>query len=103
MRCAIGILAAAGFYDINDRSIDPPHAWLSDVAPDMWWFHPAIKRTDGIQIPATDVFEHHLGREWQRWSRHLTPGQWQSGIDSLESYVALIQKELLAARPAVAA
>lgn len=65
-----------------------------DVAPDMWWFHPPVRRTDGAQIAATQTMEHHLGREWQRWSRHLQPGQWRSGIDSLESYLAIVRREL---------
>jgi hypothetical protein len=74
-----------------------------DVPPDMWWFNPPVRRVDGAEIPATQVREHHLGREWQRWSRHLTPGQWRSGIDSLESYLAIVRRELSAAAPKVAA
>jgi len=70
-----------------------------DVPPDMWWFDPPVRRADGAQIPATQAQEGHLGRQWQRWSRHLLPGQWRSGIDSLESYFALIRRELLAATP----
>lgn len=70
-----------------------------DVAPDMWWFHPPVQRLDGAQIPATEAMEHHLGREWQRWSRHLQPGQWRSGIDSLESYLAIVRRELRLAAP----
>jgi hypothetical protein len=73
-----------------------------DVAPDMWWFHPRVRRVDGAEIPATQAYEHHLGREWQRWSRHLHPGQWRSGIDSLESYLAIIRRELTAAAPKAA-
>jgi hypothetical protein len=69
-------------------------AGYPDVAPDMWWFDPAVKRSDGQTIPATEVVEQHLGRPWQRWSRHFSNGQWQSGIDGLESYLALIRKEL---------
>ena len=65
-----------------------------DVPPDMWWFDPAVRRADGQAIPATQVMEHHLGRTWQRWSRHLTAGQWKSGIDSVESYLALLRREL---------
>lgn len=70
-----------------------------DIPPDMWWFDPAVRRADGVQIPATQAREGHLGRQWQRWSRHLTPGQWRSGVDSLQSFFALIRKELLAAAP----
>jgi len=65
-----------------------------DVPLDMWWFDPPIKRADGHAIPATEVMEHHLGRSWQRWSRHLPAGLWRSGIDGLESFLALVRKEL---------
>lgn len=74
-----------------------------DVAPDMWWFDPAVRRIDGVTIQATESRERYLNREWQRWSRHLQPGQWRSGIDCLESYIALVRKELEAARPKAAA
>jgi hypothetical protein len=65
-----------------------------DVPPDMWWFNPAIRLADGRLIQATEVTERHLGRTWQRWSRHFNAGQWRSGIDSLESFLALIRREL---------
>jgi Prokaryotic E2 family E len=69
-------------------------AGYPDVAPDMWWFDPPIQRKDGKRIPATDVIEQHLGRSWQRWSRHLAAGQWRSGVDGLESFLALVRREL---------
>jgi hypothetical protein len=65
-----------------------------DVPPDMWWFDPPVRRKDGQPIPATDVIEHYLGRAWQRWSRHLPQGQWRSGVDGLETFLALVRKEL---------
>lgn len=65
-----------------------------DIPPDMWWFEPPVRRADGRPIPATEVTESHLGRQWQRWSRHFLPGQWRSGIDCLETFLALIRKEL---------
>jgi len=68
-----------------------------DVPPDMWWFHPAVGRKDGVEIPATQVRENYIGRQWQRWSRHFAQGQWKSGLDSVESYLALVRKELLKA------
>jgi hypothetical protein len=70
-----------------------------DVAPDMWWFDPPVQRMDGASIQATEHFEHHLGRRWQRWSRHLTAAQWKSGIDSIESFLAIIQRELIRSSP----
>lgn len=68
-----------------------------DAAPDMWWFDPAVLRADGEEIAQTQVEETHVGRTWQRWSRHLQADQWRPGIDSLESFVALVHSELLAA------
>jgi hypothetical protein len=81
---------------------DPPRSDLllrlspgyPDVAPDMWWFGPAARLANGTAIPQTDSVEHYLGRSWQRWSRHFSAGQWKSGIDSLESFLALIREEL---------
>ena len=75
-------------------------AGYPDVAPDMWWFSPPVHTAAGAVLPNTESIEHHLGRNWQRWSRHLQPGQWQSGIDGLESYVALIRHELERSVPA---
>jgi len=69
-------------------------AGYPDVPPDMWWFDPPLRRADGRPIPATDVIEHHLGRRWQRWSRHLAAGQWRSGVDGLENFLALVRREL---------
>jgi len=60
----------------------------------MWWFSPSIKLADGRVAPATEATERHIGRDWQRWSRHFQAGQWRSGIDGLESYLALIRHEL---------
>lgn len=65
-----------------------------DLPPDMWWFSPAVTRANGGAIEATQASENHLGRTWQRWSRHFQPGQWRSGVDGLESYIALIDREL---------
>jgi hypothetical protein len=60
----------------------------------MWWFDPPAQRADGQVIQAADAVEQHLGRTWQRWSRHFNQGQWRSGVDTLESFLALIRKEL---------
>lgn len=73
-----------------------------DVQPDMWWFDPAVRRADYRTIQAADVFEHHLGRQWQRWSRHLPAGVWRSGVDTLQSYLALLEKELRASAAPIA-
>jgi len=70
------------------------HPGYPDAPPDMWWFDPAVQLSDGRTIEATQVIEQHVGRSWQRWSRHLQPSQWQSGVDGLESYLALVTQEL---------
>ena len=68
-----------------------------DIAPDMWWFCPAVLRIDGRTIPQADVHEQYLNRTWQRWSRHLQPGIWRPGIDTIESYLAIVHRELRSA------
>ena len=65
-----------------------------DVPPDMWWFAPPIRLATGKEVPKTNSTEKHLGRPWQRWSRHFPQGQWHPGIDSLESFLALLRQEL---------
>ena len=65
-----------------------------DVPPDMWWFSPAVHLANGQALPATNVVETYLGRQWQRWSRHFTAGQWQSGVDGLASFLALVRQDL---------
>jgi hypothetical protein len=65
-----------------------------DIRPDSWWISPGIKLADGREVRATEVIETHLGRDWQRWSRHLDDQQWQPGTDGLENYIALIEQEL---------
>jgi hypothetical protein len=69
-------------------------AGYPDLPPDMWWFDPPLRLATGKVIEATDLTEHFLGRSWQRWSRHFSPGQWRSGIDCLETFLALVRKEL---------
>ena len=73
-----------------------------DVPPDMWWFSPDVLRADGQPIPAADVHEEHLARTWQRWSRHLNAGQWLPGQDALESFLALIARDVHACAAGVA-
>jgi hypothetical protein len=68
-----------------------------DIPPDMWWANPPLRRADGGEIPATQVTEQHLGRSWQRWSRHFNAGQWQPGIDRLSGFLALMANEFRAA------
>ena len=77
-------------------------AGYPDVPPDMWWFDPAVTLANGQRVHATEHSQPYLNRTWQRWSRHLQAGQWQSGIDGLESYLALISAELHRCAPGLA-
>ena len=74
-----------------------------DIPPDMWWFEPFVSRIDHATIAQTDSHEHYLGRVWQRWSRHLDPGHWRSGVDSVESYLSLVKSQLILAGRSIAA
>lgn len=74
-----------------------------DIPPDMWWFDPPGRLADGRAAPSTEVMERYLGRTWQRWSRHLSKDHWHSGVDCLESFVALVRKELERCAPKAAA
>jgi hypothetical protein len=71
-----------------------------DAPPDMYWCNPPVRLAGSGAYPqAADLFEQHLGQQWQRFSRHLPPGAWQPGRDSLESYLALIRTELARTAP----
>jgi len=65
-----------------------------DLAPDMWWTDPPLTLANGSPPAATELREIHLGRTWQRWSRHLPADQWRPGTDGLRTYVAQVKAEL---------
>lgn len=69
-------------------------AGYPDVPPDMWWFDPPVLLPGGRSVQATECTERYLDRSWQRWSRHFNQGQWRSGLDCLETFLALVRKEL---------
>jgi hypothetical protein len=65
-----------------------------DAAPDMFWCDPPVRRSNGTDIDQSQVTESYLDRQWQRFSRHLNPGEWRPGIDSIDSFIVLIRKTL---------
>lgn len=81
-------LAAGLTPAVNELLLRLPSGF-PDVGPDMFWFAEPVTRLDGAPIPATQVTETHLGRSWQRWSRHIA-GQWRPGVDDIRSYMAYI-------------
>jgi hypothetical protein len=56
----------------------------------MVYFHPAVVRMDGSIIKATEHKPIIDGMEYQRWSRHYKPGQWNPEECSLATHVMAI-------------
>jgi hypothetical protein len=58
----------------------------------MVYFFPALARTDGKLLGATQCVQQLDGKSFQRWSRHRTPqNPWKIGHDTLGSHVILIE------------
>lgn len=65
------------------------------AALDMFYVLPELKlRSTGGHPTAASAFEGHIGRNWQRFSRHLAAGAWKPGRDSIKSFLALVLSEL---------
>lgn len=63
-----------------------------NTALDMVYFHPALARTDGRPIGATQAVQQIAGVSYQRWSRHRTAqNPWRPAIDSLGTHIVLIE------------
>lgn len=88
-------------YDVSKMGFAPAKTTLMIRTPplysstplDMWYCDPPIKR-NGVFPDRADVIENHMGRQWQRFSRHLNGTGWIPGIDGLRSYFKLIEKEI---------
>lgn len=65
-----------------------PAGW-PEATPDMFWVQPNLSVT-GVVPAQAQVQEQLLGSPWQRFSRHLTPGEWRAGIDDLEAWITWI-------------
>lgn len=63
-----------------------------DSQLDMAYFHPAVFRSDGGVIGATEASQALDGKTWQRWSRHRTVANpWVAGDDDLQTHMTLVQ------------
>jgi len=93
MVCVVlpGWVLPAGFNVVTADLLLRLPANFPDAAPDMWWMSPVVTLASGQLIPAADLHETYLGRGWQRWSRHLPAGLWNSGTDGLQTYLAQIR------------
>lgn len=55
-----------------------PHA-----KPDMFWVYPHIRIAGGSHPQAADNIHHAYGRNWQRFSWHMTSHNWRPFQDTL--------------------
>jgi hypothetical protein len=83
----------AGFNVANcELLIRLPAGW-PDATPDMFWVRPNLT-VSGATPAQAQVHEQLLGLAWQRFSRHLTSGQWRPGLDDLEAWMTWITRSL---------
>lgn len=84
---------APGKYDREktDLLICIPQGY-NDAKLDNFYCDPPIKLKGGGYPHAADQFENHAGKQWQRFSRHLS--KWRPGIDFLQNFMPLIEREL---------
>ena len=69
-----------------------------DASPDMWWCDPPVRiAATGAYPVGGDAMEVIIGKTWQRFSRHLSPGAWRPGRDSIATYLSLILADLKSA------
>lgn len=67
------------------------HSAYPAAALDMAYFYPAIHRTDGKTIPATNCAVSIDGKTFQRWSRHYRPGTWVPNESNIATHVMAIK------------
>jgi len=61
-----------------------------EAAPDMFWVSPQVKIASGASPQGTSS-EALLGKEWQRFSWHLRPGAWHSGLSTLRDFIRCVR------------
>lgn len=85
---------APGKYDrdVVDLLICIPKGY-NDATLDNFYVDPELRlKTTGHFPQAAEVFENHVGRRWQRFSRHMPV--WRAGIDTLRSFMPAAYREL---------
>jgi hypothetical protein len=68
-------------------------AQYNNAALDMFYCDPPLKLRSGAYPQAAEHFEEHVGRHWQRFSRHF-PTPWRAGVDGLPTLLTFVQREL---------
>ncbi len=67
-----------------------PPSW-PDGKPDMFWVIPNLRKAGANTDPQSTCQEAHLGRTWQRFSRHIA--SWPRG-HGLREWMAVVRLEL---------
>ena len=65
-----------------------------DAAPDMFWVRPAVRTACGC-LPRSTCNERLLGKEWQRFSWHLSLRAWKPGASSLRDFLRCVAARFL--------
>lgn len=95
-----GYLIVEGF-DVSGGGFEPGTTTLMIQIPplyntsplDMWYCDPPLRRAGQYPLQA-EIMMAIAGRTWQRFSRHLGPGEWRPGRDGLRTFFTFIFKEL---------
>jgi len=96
-----GYLVVSNF-DVSGGGFSPSNTDLMVRIPpqypltalDMWYCNPPIRiAKTGQFAQASEHMEQHIGKTWQRFSRHLN-GSWKPNLDCLRSFFVFIQREL---------
>jgi hypothetical protein len=86
-------LPAAYMPQVCDLLVRIP-AGYPNANPDMFWTSPDILCRNGSCPKSSETRETYAGRTWQRWSRHLPPGTWRPGTDTIQSFLRAVRKEI---------
>ena len=64
--------------------------------PDMFWVNTDVLLENGKVPKKAEVIENHAGKDWRRFSWHLS--KWNPGRDDLSTYLSFIDEGLRRAR-----
>jgi hypothetical protein len=64
-----------------------------DAGPDMFWVETSVLLESGRPPQAAEAVEHHLSREWRRFSWHRQ-GTWNPNVDNMHGHLEFIHRRL---------
>lgn len=63
-----------------------------DAKPDMFWTESELRLADGSVPKQADVIQKYLGRDWRRFSWHLS--KWSPASDDILTFIEFIERRL---------